>query len=162
MWLLFEWTNFKDNLIEYKCLYCNKNYQHKFDKKLQEQFLIHTNFLTMTIISLFYYCEKGFILMNTWMIGKNSMKHYLKKKIFTVTYWMILLMEITGMQKEHKYFEIKNLGQYRDLYVQSNKLSLADVFVNFINMCLEIYELNPAKFLSAPGLAWQATLKKLK
>ena len=90
------------------------------------------------------------------------MKHYLKKKIFTVTYWMILLMEITGMQKEHKYFEIKNLGQYRDLYVQSNKLSLADVFVNFINMCLEIYELNPAKFLSAPGLAWQATLKKLK
>ena len=40
----------------------------------------------MTITSLFYYCEKVFIFMDVWMIGKNSMKHhYLKKKIFTVT-----------------------------------------------------------------------------
>ena len=29
-------------------------------------------------------------------------------------------------------------------------------------MCLKIYELHPAKFLSAPGLAWQAALKKTK
>ena len=29
-------------------------------------------------------------------------------------------------------------------------------------MCREIYELDPAKFLSAPGLAWQAALKKTK
>ena len=29
-------------------------------------------------------------------------------------------------------------------------------------MCLKIYELDPSKFLSAPGLAWQATLKKTK
>ena len=39
---------------------------------------------------------------------------------------------------------------------------LADVFRNFRNMCLEIYKLDPAKFLSAPGLAWQAVLKKTK
>ena len=32
----------------------------------------------------------------------------------------------------------------------------------FKNMCFEIYELDPAKFLSAPGLAWQAALKKTK
>ena len=37
---------------------------------------------------------------------------------------------------------------------------LADVSENFRNMRLEIYELDPAKFLSAPGLAWQVTLKK--
>ena len=36
---------------------------------------------------------------------------------------------------------------------------LADVFKNFRNKCLEIYELDPAYFLSAPGLAWQACLK---
>ena len=52
-----------------------------------------------------------------------------------------------------KDFEIKNLGEYSDLYIQSNRLLLVDVFVNFRNMCLEIYELDPAKFLSAPGLA---------
>ena len=61
-----------------------------------------------------------------------------------------------------KDFEIKNLGEYYDLYVQSDTLLLADVFENFRNMCLEIYELDPAKFLSAPGLAWQAALKKTK
>ena len=27
-------------------------------------------------------------------------------------------------------------------------------------MCIEIHELDPAHFLSAPGLAWQACLKK--
>ena len=46
------------------------------------------------------------------------------------------------------------------MYVQSDTLLLADVFENFRNKCIEIYELDPAHFLSAPGLAWQACLKK--
>ena len=54
----------------------------------------------------------------------------------------------------------KNLGDYHDLYVQSDTLLLADVFENFRNMCTETYELDPDQFLSAPGLAWQACLKK--
>ena len=33
-----EHTNFKDDLIEDKCLCCNKNYQQKFDEKLKERF----------------------------------------------------------------------------------------------------------------------------
>ena len=37
-----------------------------------------------------------------------------------------------------------------------------DVLENIWNMCLEIYELDPAKFISAPGLAWQAVFKKTK
>ena len=41
---LLEYTNFKDYLIEYKCLCCNKNYQHKFDQKLKEQFFITYKF----------------------------------------------------------------------------------------------------------------------
>ena len=39
---------------------------------------------------------------------------------------------------------------------------LPHVFENFRNKCIEIYELDPAHFLSAPGLAWQACLKKTK
>ena len=46
------------------------------------------------------------------------------------------------------------------MYVQSDTLLLAYVFENFRNKCIEIYELDPAYFLSAPGLAWQACLKK--
>ena len=48
------------------------------------------------------------------------------------------------------------------MYVQSDTLLLADVFENFRNKCIEIYEFDPAHFLSAPGLAWQACLKKTK
>ena len=48
------------------------------------------------------------------------------------------------------------------MYVQSDTLLLADVFENFRNMWVEIYELDPAKFLSASELAWQAALKKTK
>ena len=59
-----------------------------------------------------------------------------------------------------KNFNNKNLGNYHDLYVQSDTLLLAGVFDNFRNTCIEIYELDPANFLSAPGLAWRARSKK--
>ena len=62
--------------------------------------------------------------------------------------------------KVFKIFKLNNLGEYHDLYVQSDTLLLADVFETFRNKCLEVYELDPAHFLSLPGLAWQACLKK--
>ena len=46
------------------------------------------------------------------------------------------------------------------MYVQCDILLLADVFGNFRDICIEIYELDPAYFLSAPGLAWQPCLEK--
>ena len=46
------------------------------------------------------------------------------------------------------------------MYVQRYTLLLEDVFESFRNKCIEIYELDPAQFLSAPGLAWQACLKR--
>ena len=45
-------------------------------------------------------------------------------------------------------FKLNNLGNYYDLYVQSDTLLLADVFENFREMCLKEYELDPAHFLS--------------
>ena len=55
---------------------------------------------------------------------------------------------------------IKNLGEYHDLFLKSDTLLLANVFENFRKICLKIYHLDPVKFLSAPGLAWKAALKK--
>ena len=46
------------------------------------------------------------------------------------------------------------------MYVQSDTLLFTDVFENVRNKRIEIYELDPAHFLSAPGLAWQTCLKK--
>ena len=75
--------------------------------------------------------------------------------------------DITDADQAHakrvcKDVEINNIGEYHDLYVQSDTLLLADVFNNFKNMCLKMHELDPANVLSAPGLAWQADLKKTK
>ena len=61
--------------------------------------------------------------------------------------------DYTHERRVCKDFEITNLGEYHDLHIQNHTLLLADVFENFKNMFLEflgIYELNPAKFLSAP------------
>ena len=63
-------------------------------------------------------------------------------------------------QKVWDVFETKNLGEYYDLFVQSDTLLLEDVFEKFRNKCLKIYELDPVFFVSTPGLAWQAWLKK--
>ena len=48
------------------------------------------------------------------------------------------------------------------MHVQCDTFLLAGVFENFRNKCIEIYKLDPAHFLSAPGLAWQACSKKTK
>ena len=56
-------------------------------------------------------------------------------------------------QKVWEVFGIRNLGDYHDLHVQTDTLLLADLFENFRNMCLDIYELDPVCFLSAPWLA---------
>ena len=59
-----------------------------------------------------------------------------------------------------KGFKLDNLGHYHDLYAKSDTLLLADVFENFRGMCIKVCELDPAHFVSLPGLAWQACLKK--
>ena len=63
-------------------------------------------------------------------------------------------------QKVWEVFEINILGEHHDLYVQCDTLLLADVFEKFRDTCIEIYGLDPSHFLSPPGLAWQACLKK--
>ena len=56
------------------------------------------------------------------------------------------------LKKVFKELKLKNLGDYHDLYFQGDTLLLADLFENFGNKCIEICELDPARFLSATGL----------
>ena len=61
-----------------------------------------------------------------------------------------------------KEFEIKNLGEYHDLYLRTDVILLANVFEAFREVCLKNYGLDPAHFYAAPGLAWKAYLKKTR
>ena len=63
-------------------------------------------------------------------------------------------------QNVWKTFNIKNSGEYHDLYVQSDTTQVADIFEQFRTLCLKEYELDPADFCTTPGLAMEACLKK--
>ena len=102
--------------------------------------------------------------MNTWIVRKDLMFHQIlpDKEVF---YSSLNMEKITDVDYRHakgvfKNLSNRNLGDYHDLYVQSDTLLLADVFENFRNKCIKIYELDPAHFLSATRLAWKACLKR--
>ena len=152
-----EYINFKENLIEFKCLCCNKNYQHKFDKTLKEPFFNTYKFSN-------HYNNKFILLLRKDVYpyecmddcGKFNETPLPEKVDFHIH---LDMEDITDADYKYakricKDFEIKYLGDHRNLYVQGDTLLSADVFENFRNMCLEIYELDPGKFFSAPGLAW--------
>ena len=56
-------------------------------------------------------------------------------------------------------FNLKNMGEYHDLYLKSDILLLADVLENFRKTCLQYYKLDPCHYFTSPGLSWDAMLK---
>ena len=154
---VFLHTQILKIIAEYKCLSCNKSYQRKVYQKLKERFFNIYKFLTMITISLFRYYEKVFILneymddlgkfIETSLPEKGYCFSHLNTEVITDT-------DYVHAQRACKGFEIKNLREYHNLHVQSDTLLLVDVFESFRNMCLEIYDLDPAKETSAPELAW--------
>ena len=152
---LFSWIrNFKDDLTEYKCLCCNKNYQHKFGEKLKEQFFNtykFSNHDTINFILLLWKVVYRYKYMDDWEKFNETLLPEKEDLYSHLNMEDITDADYAPAKRVCKDTEIKNLGQYHDLYVQSNRLLLIDVFENFRNMCIKIYKLDPAKFLSAPG-----------
>ena len=68
--------------------------------------------------------------------------------------------DLEHVKKVCNAFNITNLGDYHDLYVSLDVALLADVFENFRDTTINIDKLDPACYLSAPGLSWQSCLKK--
>ena len=63
-------------------------------------------------------------------------------------------------QRVWKEFEIRDLGDYHDLYLKTDVVHLANVFEAFRGTCLNHYKSDPAHFYTSPGLAWKACLKR--
>ncbi len=62
-------------------------------------------------------------------------------------------------QEVYRKFNVKNMGQYHDLYVKTDVILLCDVFESFRNVCMENYKLDPCHYYTSPGLSWSACLK---
>ena len=145
-----DYIKIKNEKLLLKCFNCNTYSKKKFNKDLIKKLETHTVFVIMILINLYYCKEKG---------NETSLPN---KEDF---YSNLNMEDINGIDYIHannvfKRFELENLRQYHDSYVQSDTLLLAHVFENFRDMCIKVYELDPAHSLSLPGLAWQACLKK--
>ena len=159
-----EYESVKYNLINYKPLSCNKDHSNKIDQGLKKRFKNTFKFSNNNIIKFILLLRKGVYPYEYIDDSEKFNETTPEKEEF---YSNLSMEDITDadymhVKRVYKGFEIKNLGEYHDLYLKSDTLLLADVIENFRKMCLKFYHLDPIKFLSAPGLAWQAALKRLK
>ena len=147
----------------FKCIDCEKEYEKEFNKELIERFANTYKFCDNDLDKFIMLLRKGvypYEYIDRW--DKFNEKIIPSKYLF---YSNLTLEDITKTDYAHannvfKKFNINNLGEYHDLYVRSDTLLLADIFENFRQSCLKNYELDPAHFVSLPGLAWQVCLKK--
>ena len=160
-----DYVKTKNEKLILKCFNCKTYYEKDFNKELINRFASTYEFCNKNLNKRILLLRKGaypYEYMDNWeRFNETSL---LNKESF---YSNLNMENIDDIDYRHgnnvfKRFKLKNLGEYHDLYVQSNTLLLADVFENFRNTCLKVYELDPAHFLSLPGLAWQACLKKNK
>ena len=156
------YVRLKNDKLIYKCKECKKEYKRPINE-LKEKFPSIYQFCNGDLNKFVLLLRKGvypYEYMDSW--EKFNETALPPKKDF---YSNLYLEDISDKDYKHAQkvwdvFEIKNLGEHHDLYVQSHTLLLSDIFENSRNMCLKIYELDPVYFVSAPGLAWKTCLKK--
>ena len=159
-----DYIKTKNEKLILKCFNCKQYYEKYFNKKLIKRFASTYEFCNKNLNKFILLLRKGvypYEYMDNWERFNETLLP--SKESF---YSNLNMENIDDIDYRHgnnvfKRFKLKNLGEYHNLYVQSHTLLLADVFENFRNTCLKVYELDPAHFLSLPGLAWQACLKKL-
>ena len=146
-----------------KCFNCKQYYEKDFNKELIKKFANTYEFCNGNLNKFILLLRKGvypYEYMDNW--ERFNETSFPNKESFNSN---LNTENIDDIDYRHgnnvfKRFKLKKLGEYHDLYAQSDTLLLADILENFRNMCIEVYELDPAHFLSLPGLAWQARLKK--
>ena len=152
----------KNSKLIYKCKECKEEWKRPLNK-LTENFPSIYQFCNGDLNKFVMLLRKGvypYEYMDSWEKFNETALPPKKDFYSNLNLENISDEDYVHAQKVWDVFKIKNLGEYHDLYVQSDTLLLADIFENFRNMCLNIYELDPVYFVSAPGLAWQACLKK--
>ena len=151
-----DYIKIKNEKLLLKCFNCNTYYKKKFNKNLIKKFRNTYIFCDNDINKFVLLLRKGvypYEYVDNWeKFDETSLPN---KEDF---YSNLNMEDINDIDYRHannvfKRFELENLGQYHDLYVQSDTLLLADVFENFSDMCIKVYKLDPAHFLSLPGLA---------
>lgn len=156
------------------------SFSQKISEDLELRFLDSYRFMETSLSNLCKILDKKkfFILDKTF--SKSNSKFLKRKGIYPYEYMdsinkfnEIILPSFQNFsnisQDDYNYanfiwkqFNIKNMGEYSDLYLKTDVIILADIFENFRNICLKIYGLDPNHYYTSPGLSWDAMLKFTK
>ena len=151
-----DYIKTKNEKLILECYNCKQRYRKKFNKELIKTFASAYEFCNKDLNKFVSLLRKGVYLYEYADNWERFSEISLPSK---EDFYINLNMEdISDIDYRHannvfKVFKLENLGNYHNLYVQSDTLLLADVFDNFRDMCIKEYELDPAHFLSLPGLA---------
>ena len=129
-----DYTETKDEQLIFRCFRCKKNYEKDYNKELIQRFANIYEFCIGDLNKFILLLRKGvypYEYMDIWQrFNETSLP---EKKAF---YSSLNMEDITKVDHRHakrvfKRLNNKNLGDYQDLYVQSDTLLLADVFEKF-------------------------------
>ena len=156
-----DYMTTKEKQLIFRCLGCKKNYKKDFNKELIKRFANIYEFCNRDLNEFILLLRKGvypYEYMDSWeRFNETSLPD---KESF---YSNLNMEDITDVGHRHARRVFNKLHPkilVIKIMIYMFRVMLADVLENFRNMCIKVYELDPAHFLSAPGLAWQACLKK--
>ena len=160
-----DYMKIKDEKLIFRCFSFKKNYEKDYNKELIKRFANTYKYCNNDLNRFIMLLRKGvypYEYMDTWeKFDETSLPD---KKSF---YSSLTRENISDIDYRHgnnvfKKFKLNYLGEYHNLYVQSDTLLLADVFENFRKTCIKVYELDPANFLSIPRISMASMSKKSK
>ena len=157
----YEFVKLSEDSLMYKCLKCKeKSYKPikpQIDK-LSKTYGI-SNYDNEKFILLLRKGVYPYEYMDDWKRFNETELPLKEAFISNLNMTNISDKDYEHVKKVWNTFNIENLGEYCDLYVESDTFLLADVFETFSNTCINIYGLDPTYFVYIPGVAWTAMLK---
>ena len=145
----------KNDQLLCRCLECKKKKNHNKDffKDLIKRFTNIQGFCNGDIKKFILLLSKGvytYKYMESCKIFDETSLHDKKEFYNSLNMEGITNVDYRHEKRVFKYFNNENIDNYHDLYVQNDTLLLANIFENFRNMTIKIYELDPAQILSLP------------
>ena len=133
----------KDEQLIFRCFDCKKSYNKEFNKELINRFSSAYEFCNKDINKFMLLLRKDvypYEYMDSWERFDETL--FPDKEAF-IKIWNLNMEDITDVDYMHakrvfKNLSNENLGDYHDLYVQSDTILLTDVFENFRNMCIQV------------------------
>ena len=129
-----DYVKTKNEKLLLKCFKCNTYYKKKFNKDLIKKFKNTYSFYNNDLNKFILLLRKDvypYEYMDSWERFNETSLPSKKDFYSNLNMENIDYIDYRHVNNVFKRFELENLGQYLDLYVQSDTLLLADVFENF-------------------------------